>query len=180
MRIKTNGNKADQVILVVRSAEASASIPAGTPVALVANGTNDGLAVVLPATSTAAKITAFQYGVAVGDMAAGQIGEVCVFGVCNAKLTLQTRANTSGGSSFSTADTVALGVGLTIASAANAFSTVAATVAAASSDNQTLSNYEVVKGFIFQSLASTAGIATGTAETRLTVTQMVKVFLRMM
>jgi hypothetical protein len=180
MRIKLNGNKADQVIVVIKSAEASATIAAGTPVVLVANGTNDGLAVVLPSTATASKTVPFSYGVAVQDIPAGVVGEACVFGVCNVKLTLQTRADTSGGSSFSTADTVALGALLTVRTAGNAFSTIANTVAAASSDNQTLSNYPVAQAAIFQSLASTAGIATATSETRTAVTQMVKAFLRMM
>ncbi len=180
MRIKLNGNKLDKVLVSARSAEASATIPVGTPVALVANGTDDGLAVVLPATSSAAKLASFQYGVACKDILPGEVGEVCVFGVCNVKLTLQTRANTSGGSSFSTAETVALGNLLTIFSAGNAFSTIAHTVAIASTDALTQSNYEPAKAAIFQSLASSAGIATGTAETRLTVTQMVKAFIRMM
>ena len=180
MRIKQVGNKADRLCVTVKNAESSSTIYAGTPVALVANGTDDGLAVVLPATSTAAKLAGFQYGVAIQDITAGKVGEVCVFGVCNVKLTLQTRANTSGGSSFSTADTVALGALLTINSAANAFSTIANTVAYASTDALSLSNYEAARGAIFQSVASAAGIATATSETRLTITQSVKAFIRMM
>lgn len=181
MRIKTVGNLGDKVICVAKSAEASASIPIGTPVALVMNATEDGLAVVLPSTSSAAKIVAFRYGVAVQDIAAGQVGEVQLFGVCpNVKLTLQTRANTSGGSSFSTADTVALGVLLTVFSAGNCFSTIAQTVAFASTDGFSLSNYEPTKAAIGQSLASAAGIATSSTETRTIITQTVKAFLRMM
>lgn len=181
MRIKTVGNLGDKVICVAKSAEASANIPRGTPVVLQYNGTDDGLAVVLPSSSSASKINAFRYGVAVKDIAAGQIGEVQVFGNCDfVVLTLQTRANTSGGSSFSTADTVALGVLLTILSAANAFSTVAQTVAFASTDAFTLSNYEPAKAAIGQSLASAAGIATATSETRTAITQGVKAFLRYM
>lgn len=180
MRIKQVGNKADRICVTVKNAESSSTIYAGTPVALVANGTDDGLAVVLPATSTAAKIAAFQYGVAIQDIAAGRVGEVCVFGVCNVKLTLQTRANTSGGSSFSTADTVALGNALTIFSAGNVFSTIAQTAAVASTDALTLSNFEAAKAAIFQSVASAAGVATGTAETRTIITQSVKAFIRMM
>lgn len=179
MRIKTVGNRGDSIILVAKSAEASATIPAGTPVALAMNGTEDGLAVVLPSSSSAAKINTFRFGVAIRDIAAGSVGEVCSFGVCNVRLSLQTRANTSGGSSFSTADTVALGQYLTVNSAANCFSTLAQSVAAASSDAQTLSNYVPLVA-IGQSLASAAGIATSTSETRTAVTQLVKAFLRMM
>ena len=181
MRIKTIGNLKDKVICVVKSDEASATIPRGTPVALVMDGTDDGLAVVLPSSSSLLKTNAFRYGVATTDILAGQVGEVQVFGFCEfVVLTLQTRANTSGGSSFSTADTVALGQLLTIFSAANAFSTIANTVAFASTDGFTLSNFEPAKAAIAQSLASTAGIATGTAETRTAITQGVKAFLRYM
>lgn len=181
MRAKQVGNKRDQIFVVGRNAESSASIPRGTPVALVVNGTNDGLDVVLPSTSSAAKISAFRYGVATRDMAAGDVADIQIFGFCDyVLLTLQTRANTSGGSSFSTADTVALGAALTVFSAANCFSTIANTVAFASTDAFTLSNFEPAKAAIGQSLASTAGIATATSETRTAITQGVKAFLRMM
>jgi hypothetical protein len=181
MRIKTVGNLGDKVIVTAKNAESSATISRGRPVALVYNGTADGLGVVLPTTSSLLKVNAFRYGVAVKDIEAGQVGEVQVFGHCEfVVLTLQTRANTSGGSSFSTADTVALGQLLTILTAANAFSTIANTVAFASTDAFTLSNFNPSPAAIGQSLASAAGIATSTSETRTAVTQGVKAFLRFM
>jgi hypothetical protein len=60
------------------------------------------------------------------------------------------------------------------------FSTVADTVAAASSDAQTLTRNPLNRAFLGQSIASAAAIATSTNETRLAVTQAVKAFLRFM
>jgi len=180
MRFKQVGNKRDTICLVAQNME-TVAIPLGSPVALRYSGTNDGLEIVLPSSSSAGKLVAFQYGVALGSIAASQMGEVQIFGECdNVLLTLQTRANTSGGSSFSTAQTVALGELLTIVSAANAFSTIASTVAFASTDVFSLSNFTPARAAIGQSLASSAGIATSTSETRTAVTQLVKAFLRMM
>lgn len=181
MRAKYVGNKADKLSAVIRNAEASSTINRGMPVVLNMNGTNDGLDVVLPSTAGAVKTAAFRYGVALTDLNPGDIGEAMMFGECDfVRLTLQTRANTSGGSSFSTADTVALGLILTIVTQANAFSTAAVTVAAASSADQTLSLGNQDYARIGQSLASAAGIATTSTETRTAITQGVKAFLRMM
>jgi len=47
INITINCNKPDQVSVNIRNAEASASIGVGVPVAMVMNGTNDGLDVVL-------------------------------------------------------------------------------------------------------------------------------------
>ncbi len=181
MRTQTLGDKRDFVSVHVRNAEASTTIGRGRPVVLVMNGTEDGFAVVLPSSSSAAKYNAFKYGVALEDITAGQIGNVQLEGLCNyVIMSLQTRANTSGGSSFSTAETVALGEMLAINTVNNFFSTVAATVAAASSDAQTLTRANDVPGFIAQSLASAAGLATSTSETRTVITQAVKAMLRML
>lgn len=181
MRIKQNGPLGDKIICVAKNAEASATIPLGTPVALAFNGTDDGLAVVLPSSSSAAKLNAFRFGVAVRDIAAGTVGEVQTYGLCNkVLLALQTRAGTSGGSSFASVDTVAQGVLLSINSVGNVFSTMAQTVAAASSDNQTLSNFDPGRIALAQSIASAAGVATASTYTITQITQYVKAFLRMM
>lgn len=181
MRSQTLGDKREFFATHIRNAEASTTIPKGTPAALVFNGTEDGFAAVLPSTAGAAKMVASRFGVALDDILAGQVGEVQLYGLCNyVIMSLQTRANTSGASSFSTADTVALLVALSINTVNNFFSTKASTTAFASTDVFTLSAFQDNPGFIAQSLASVAGIATSTSETRTVVTQAVKAFLRMM
>lgn len=181
MTSQTQGDKRDFLATRIRNAEASATIPRGAPVILAMNGTEDGFAVVLPSSSSAAKIAMFFYGVATDDILAGQIGTIQREGLCNKiKIELQTRANTSGGSSFSTADTLLLAALLGIDSAGNCFKTVASTVAAASSDNQTLSIANQAFGALANSINSQAGIATSTSETRLTVTTFAKAMLRLM
>lgn len=181
MTSQTLGDKKDFLATHVRNSEASATIPKGAPVILKMNGTEDGFAVVLPSSSSASKIAMFYYGVAMDDILAGQIGNVQREGVCNyIKIELQTRANTSGGSSFSTADTLLLGALLGIDSAGNCFKTVASTVAAPSNADQTLTLNNQAFGALGQSVNSQAGIATSTSETRLTVTTNVKAMLRLM
>ena len=126
MRFQSLGDKAGFISEHVRNAEASATIPKGTPVALVLNATEDGFAVVLPSTAGATKTHLGKYGVALDDILAGQIGEVQLAGVCRyAIMSLQTRANTSGGSTFGTADTVPLLAVLSVNSVNNFFSTKA-------------------------------------------------------
>lgn len=88
-----NADKPEQVFLTAKNAESSSSIAAGNNVALVMNATDDGLAIVLPATAAAAKTPALFYGVATGAIAAGATGKVQVFGFCrNAVVLRATRA----------------------------------------------------------------------------------------
>ncbi len=181
MRSQTLGDKRDFLSSHVRNAESTATIPRGTPCALIMNGTEDGFAVVLPSSSSAAKLSAFRFGVALDDILAGQTGEVQLAGLCNyVVVSVQTRASTTGAASWSTADTVALGVLLSINSVNNFFSTRPSTIAAASSDNQTLSVVNDIVGFLGQSLASAAASATTTADSRTVITQAAKAYLRMM
>ncbi len=181
MRYQTLGDKRGFIADHVRNAEASTTIPKGTPCILAMNGTEDGFAVVLPSSSSAAKIQAFYWGVATDDILAGAIGEVQRSGFCRyAKVRVRTRANTSGGSSWSTVDTQVLGALLTIDSVNNCFVTAADTVAAASSDNQTLSNVLLNAGRLGESLNSVAGVATSTADSLTVSTVAAKAFLRMM
>ncbi len=181
MRSQTLGDKRDFLSIKVRNDESSATISRGYPVLLQCDGTEDGLAVVLPSSGSAGEAQQQRYGVAMDDILAGQIGEVMIWGLCNyVVLSLQTRANTSGGSSFSTAETVALFNALVINTVNNFFSTAASVSTIASDAAYALSAFSDPPGFIAQSLASAAGIATGTGETRSVITQAVKAFLRMM
>jgi len=184
MRTNSLGNNPEKVFQRVISAEASLTIPRGAPVCLVMNATNDGLAVVLPRTGGQAKINAFSFGVALDDIVAGALGEVQTYGVCNyVRLCLQSRSQSTGANTIPTAQTVALGAMLLVVTDSrveDCFSTIADTVAAASSDAQTLTRNNVANAFLGQSIASAADIATSTSETRLAVTQAVKAFLRFM
>lgn len=170
MRFKQVGNKRDIVDIVVHNAEASASIPSGTPVAFVMNATNDGLDVVLPSTAGAAKATSFAAGIALKTMAAGDYGEAQVFGFCqNVVLKRQTRSDSTGDWS-SNASGFATGLVLLIDTVYNAMSTAASTGA---------SIYAPI-AVLAESVASWASTASNTADTRTVITVATKAFIRMM
>jgi hypothetical protein len=122
-----HGNSAFRDRYTVQNAEASASIPRGTPVAFTMNGTSDGLAVILPS-SSAAKAHAFAFGVALGDIAAGRYGDVLIRGFAvKAAVLLQTR--TASGESWSTGS-IAQAVLLKIDTVNNVFASSGGTLAA--------------------------------------------------
>lgn len=171
MRVKTVGNKADKSLVVIRNGEASASIPRGTPVTLVFNGTNDGLDVVLPSTAGDAKNGAFKYGITVDTLASGAFGESQVFGYSPyALLTKMTRAASSDSwtSSASSASGIAMGWD--------------------SINNALIGNASMVGSLgtlragvvLAASLASSAASASNTSDTRTAITNAVQVFIRMM
>lgn len=167
MRFKQVGNKADIGAVVIKNAEASATIPLGAPVCLVLNGTNDGLGVVLPGTG-ASLATGGLYGVSLGSYAAGSYGEAQVFGFCNnIQLLVATRSDNSA--SFST-NSGALGLILCVDTVNNVFSTTGGT--------------QAKSGFLpFAILAASftaAGSASASTDTRTAATILAKAFLRMM
>lgn len=87
----------ENIVGVFKNGEVSSTLAIGQPVVLALNGTDDGLAVVLPATAGAAKTTGLGIGVVVAPngIAAGQLGDVQVYGLClNVKLTAVTRTGT--------------------------------------------------------------------------------------
>lgn len=87
----------ETIVGVFKNAEASTTLALGVPVVLAFNGTDDGLAVVLPATAGAAKTTVFACGVVVSPngIVAGQLGDVQVYGLClQAKIMVGTRSAT--------------------------------------------------------------------------------------
>jgi hypothetical protein len=102
MRIPSLGAKYQTVIAQVKNAD-TVVIPNGTPVCFVFNGTDDGLAVVLPNTGGAAKATTLFAGVveftgtsAGTGLPVGSIGDAFLWGmVTNARLLLVTRSATS-------------------------------------------------------------------------------------
>lgn len=171
MRINVNsGNKGDRIAVNVRNGD-TVSIPVGSPVCMVVNGTDDGMAVVLPS-QAAGKAFSFLYGVVLQTLTVGQNGDAQVFGfVNNLILIRQTRAGTSGTSSWAAGATVTDPLGLVVDSVGNGFITSGGTLA------QTL---VMPFAFLAQTLASYAASATNATDTRTSLTTLVKAFVRMM
>lgn len=168
MRIRPVGKGPDHVLDVIKSAEASATIPAGTPVSLVLNGTDDGWAVVLPSTAGAALANSAFYGVATAALTPGNIGESITFGIVPyAILAASTRAATSD--SFSTAS-FATGNLLCLDTINNAFKLASASLG---------SNNFLPFALMAQSL-TVSGSATATSLTLTVNTVAVRVFVRML
>lgn len=169
MRLKLAGNKGDSLIAIVHNAD-TVSIPAGTPVALVLNGTNDGLDVVLPATAGAALSGAAYYGCVTSTLAVGAYGESVIFGmVTNAVLTFATRAATSN--SWSSSQSMSQGVILALDTVNNAF-------LSASASNTSGPN--AIYALLASSLSSISASATATNLTNTVVTRSARVFVRML
>lgn len=90
------GGKPEDVTHVVKNAE-NVTIRAGVPVVYAFNGTDDGLAVVLPSSSTATNVTQLTAGLVVKDISPGKLGEVQVYGFFRKGLIARaTRAATNG------------------------------------------------------------------------------------
>lgn len=170
MRIKVAGNLGDKVIVNCKSAEASATIPRGTPVIAVLNATNDGLAVVLPSTAGAALSFMGKLGVATESMAPGDVSQAIAYGyVQYALITRMTRAASSD--SWTSSASAASGVALGIDTLNNAFLLGASS--AGSLPSQAFA-------MLVDSLASSAASATATSDARTAITNGVRAFVRML
>lgn len=166
MRFQSLGPKKDFINLKVRYGTA---VSRGQPVCLSMNGTEDGFAVVLPSNS-AAKAYALFYGVAVKDVASGAFGEAQVFGYCEYGMLARASrsATTVSWASGASIDTFAV---LTIDTVMNAF--------ASSGGTQAASAFLPV-AVLLESVASYAGSASATSDTRTALTSSAKIFLRAM
>jgi hypothetical protein len=169
MRAGRTGRIADKIFLNVKSDEASATIPRGTPVCLAMDGTDNGLAVVLPGT-TAANSNSLVYGVATADLAAGATGEVQAFGYCSYGIVRRGTRAASTDSWTSTASAAAQ-IMLNIDTLNNCFSTSGGTLAASA---------YLPFALLAESLASIAASASATSDTRTALTTSAKLFLRML
>lgn len=86
------GGKSEGMVHVVKNAD-TVTIQAGQPCIFVMNGTDDGLAVVLPSTAGAAKIASFTAGPAIRNIEPGSMQNVQVYGFNrHAKVLRSTRA----------------------------------------------------------------------------------------
>lgn len=180
------GDKPETVFLRVKNAESSSSIAQGNAVVLVMNATDDGLAVVLPATAAATKTGTLGYGVATGAITAGSLGDVQVFGFCrNAVVVKRTRSATDA----VWASTAAMSVGqaLTIDTVDNCLRPVlvqtgAVFTGAATTDTAAAPfNLFIPYACLAETVASQTTSTSATSYVVGTVsTGLVKVFLRML
>jgi hypothetical protein len=183
MRINQNpGFKTpDRMAVKIHNAD-TVTIPAGAPVVLNMNGTNNGMDVVLPSTSGSLElIQALSYGVNTGPLAVGSYGEAIVFGMCqNLLLELNTRANSSA--SWSTYAALSIGQYLSIDTVNNmwvpalsGYPVVSASTAAAA---QTIPRAPLA--ILGTSFASYAGSASSTNNSSTAQTAAVNAIIRMM
>jgi hypothetical protein len=167
MRFQTLGNKPGFVSERVKSAEASATIGAGRPVILDLSATEDGLRVVLPSSSTAAKIAQFSFGIVMKDLLPGQLGEAQQSGIFNtAIIAVATRAASTD--AFASLAAGSIGQILTINTTHNVLGVSATTS---------------VLGpgyFLAQTFASTASSSIVSTGTNLVATTTAKVFIRLL
>ena len=164
------GGKSEGMVHVVKNAETTSVILAGQPCIFVMNGTDDGLAVVLPATAGAAKSAGFCAGPAVKNIEVGKMQNVQVYGFNrHTKVLRATRAaSTDSWASNSTAyaigdllvpDTVGNGwiksgtvtngvkAGVVVAATLASFASLASSLNGANASTAT-AYYEGVKTFI--------------------------------
>ena len=169
MRMPLVGNKADHVASPIKNAD-TVQLKRGQPVVLNVNGTDDGLAVVLPSTAGAAKSASFLYGVSVHQPEVNQVSEAIVSGVCPFVLVvINTRSASSV--SWATGASVASGLALLVDTANNAFGT-----AAAFGSGSMYMPYAV----LLDTIGTQAGSASATSDTRLAATAGFRAFIRML
>lgn len=160
--------------------DAGASIPKGTPVVLSLDGTEDGLAVLLPSgAGSQALADTFYYGVAKETMAAGDLGNTQLFGVVReAILRRATRGGSATSDNWAGSTSIAKGVLLSIDTVNNCFSTAAGS--STNDSNTSITTFGSRRPFAFlaadvASFASTDSVATSNGSA---LTVLAKVFLR--
>ena len=166
-----NRDRPEVAFISFRNAEASLSMPIGSPIAYVMNGTNDGNDCVLPVTATGPKATSLFTGAVIGQAAvvAGAYGVAQVYGpVLQAVLLARTRAATTD--SWSSIASINTGVLCNVDTINNAFNRNAAGAS---------SNF-LAFAVLAQSVASVAGVASSTSDTLTASTSYAKLFLRAM
>lgn len=184
MSINLNqGFKAQKITVGVKNAEASVTMPAGSPVVLPMNGTNDGLDVVLPSTTASLKVVrALHYGVLTSALNVQQYGVAVVFGF-TPTLLLQRQTRASSTDVWATQAALSAGDWLTIDTTNNRFITQATggitVVTNATTDTVALERPQPLWAAA-QTLASFASSASSTADTRTAITATIKAFVRVM
>jgi 3-deoxy-D-arabino-heptulosonate 7-phosphate (DAHP) synthase len=179
MSYQSLGDKAGFNSNHVRNAESSSSMPLGTPVCFQLNGTEDGLAVVLPASASASKCQSFFAGVVTdaSGIAAGKIGNVQQFGIVRNALIKRTTRAASTDNWAASMQSIAAEAFLAIDTTDNCFVTTAGTVTIAASDAVTITYTNRPYAFMAQSVVSAASTVS-TSGSNLVFTQLVKAILR--
>src|SRR6187455_1123312 len=96
MNFKRVGDKAEKIFIPVKSDEPTATMKLGTPVVFSFDGTDDGVAVVLPSTAVAAMQAAAAVGILTQDLTPGVTGQCQVYGLClSTRIVRVTRALTT-------------------------------------------------------------------------------------
>lgn len=164
------GNKADHITMRIKSAETTLTIPKGTPVCLAVNGTDDGLAVVLPATAGAAKANSFAFGVALSDHVPNDYANAMMFGIVPyALVTRMTRAATTD--SWTSSASVPIGELLALDTLNNAFLLESASLG---------SNNFLPFALLAAALVSQSASASATSDTRTAILVGARAFVRML
>lgn len=178
-------NKPDYIGVSVKNAD-TVAIPNGSPIVLAFNGTDDGLAVVLPSTANSLlKIIAFGYGVSAGLMNVGDVGNAIIFGTCFSLL-LELQSRTSSSVNWASGSTIPAGIFLSIDTVNNMWTTYAGAVTYQFASNSTAATPSTVTlqpglmALLAQSVNSYSSSASATSDTRTALTIAVKAFVRFM
>jgi hypothetical protein len=183
MRINQNTgfSTPDRVAVKIRNAD-TVTIPPGSPIVLAMNGTQDGIAVVLPSTSGAANlIQGLRYGVSTISIPVNGYGEAIVFGLAQTLL-LERQTRASSSNIWASEPARSVGEFLSIDTVNNMFVTatssfLAVTASTAAAAGTIVNTPIAVLG---QTLASYASSASATSDTRTAITASVKAVVRMM
>lgn len=179
MRFQTLGDKPEFISVHVRN-DAGASIPKGTPVVLSMDGTEDGLAVVLPSgAADQAEADRFCFGIVPDTLASNKIGEAIVFGVVREAIVIRQTRTASTDTWAASVASSAIGAQLGIETVNNALSALAAITATASISNAATSRQYA---WLAQTLASFATDASTASSifSGTVFTVLAKVFVRML
>lgn len=148
----------------------AATMPVGTVVVMSLNGTDDGTAVVMPSTAGAAQTQAAAFGVlnAPAPYNTGALVYATRNGLCNAIITLQTRATTN---SWASGASSAQWQVLTIDTVNNCLLTASA--------SKGTFPYQPI-AYLASSINSYTGSASATSDTRTVLTTLARVWVNML
>lgn len=172
MRLKLAGNKADTEFRVVKNSDATlaGTMPTGTPVILALNGTDDGLAVVLPSTAGAAATEGLFFGILPYAIQQNQIGECIGNGLANNAIMVRATRSASS-ASWSSSQSIASWAALSVDTINNGLTTYSASGG--------VSQYQPF-AILAQSVSSISASATATTDTRTAITIAVKAWVQLL
>jgi hypothetical protein len=180
MNIPLLGKNKARVITEYLTNEDTVTMPNGTPVALVMNGTDDGFGIVLPSTAGAQKSQSLFVGVVdapssasatSGGIASNFGGDVIIGGLArNALIVMQTRASSSN--NWATYSAISSGDALSVNTVVNAFSLF--------TQGSALTGLQYPNIVACQTVASGASSASAASDTRTAITAAINIWLRLM